>query len=131
MSNISANLLSLRLEGYFIQHTQENDVLSVTVTMYLVDYDDETGVTSYLQVDPLEPERHENGCCAACKSAGHHPLETVRRGMVICPLCNEWAPPWYFRERVYKGEFQLSTGRQIGNSLPPDMAAMITEKLRA
>ena len=129
MSNISANLLSLRTEGFFIQHTQENDKISVTVTMYLVDYDDETGVTNYLELHPEDPERHENGCCVAC--SGPHHQEPTRRGMVICPLCNEWAPPWHFRKRVYTGEFQLSTGKQIGNSLPPQMANIIAKKLRA
>ena len=128
--SISDKLLSLRSEGYFVKHSKDGDTLSVTVLMYIVDYDEETGVTSYLTVDPLGPERID-GCCTACKSAGHKPVETVRRGMVVCPLCFEWASPWYFRERVYKGEFQLSTATQIGNSLPSQMAAMIAEKLRA
>jgi len=128
MSNISDNLFSLRSEGYFVKHSQDGDMLSVTVTMYIVDYDDETGVTNYLELHPEDPERHENGCCVAC--GGSKPLEPNRRGMVICPLCNEWAPPWHFRQRVYTGEFQLSTATQIGNSLPPDMADIIAKKLR-
>ena len=127
--SISEKLLSLRSEGYFVKHFQDGDTLSVTVLMYIVDYDEETGVTSYLTVDPLGPDRID-GCCAACKSTGPKHVDTVRRGMVVCPLCFEWAPPWCFRERLYKGKFQLSTATQIGNSLPPQMATMIAEKLR-
>ena len=110
-------LNSLQEKGLFVRilgESSEPNTLIVECSIYVTDHDDETGVTTILEI-PDGPVK-ENGRCVACDCLVESYTTTpiaLKKGCIQCPLgCGGVTKPWALRERKYHGIFKLGKSVQ-------------------
>jgi hypothetical protein len=119
-------LKSLRKDGYFVSlsHDPKNiNLLVVECSIYIKDYDEETGGMDILMVD----QEHQGDCQACLGCQGGYGKK------VACPLCGKAMSSWALVKRTYRGTFTFTGSNVVlvnsSKGMPAAMTATICDAL--
>ena len=117
----------LRSHGLFVTVFSQGgstDTYIVDCTVYLTDTNEDGSPALPFCISPSDSLRDDEGDCVCCKANPKDVKERVlKRGSILCPLCNSPTAPWSLISRHFRGIFKVIPGKPAEiqpNGIVPD-----------